>query len=136
MIANDPYSDSIKYIKQFKAFGGTNDLSGEFDSLPRFAKAAYALKVMPPIESKQQAISYLFNALAYSQNPRPNTQWTAVFDLSDRTMYLRSIDNQQIKIVRLNSFDLTEGQPIKFFLIDNDLSGYIENEFKVLNAQL
>lgn len=135
-IANDPYNDSLEYVKQFKEFGGKLDLPGEFDSLPRFARAAYALKVMPQIDSKQQAISFSFNALAYSQNPAPNTQWTAVFDLSDKTLYLRSIDNQQIRIVRFNKFDISEGQPIRFLSINNDLSGYVENEFKTLNEEL
>lgn len=142
-ITNDPYSDSIEYIKQFKGFGGNAIIPSEFDSEPafanslqRFARVANALKIMPKIEAKQQAVSYAFNALAYTQNPLPNTQWTSVFDLSDRTLYLRSIDNQQIRIVRLSKFNISEGQPIKILSINNDLSGYVENKFKVLKTKL
>lgn len=142
-IANDPYDESVKYTKQFQGFGGNLPIPSEFDAFPafanslqRFARAAYALKITPKIETEQQAISYVFNALAYAQNPCPNTQWTAVFDLSDKTMYLRSIENQQIRIVRLNEFDISEGQALKFLSINNNLSGYVENEFAVLDIEL
>jgi penicillin V acylase-like amidase (Ntn superfamily) len=135
-ITNDAYCESIEYMKQFKQFGGKVDLPGSFDSLPRFARAAYALKSMPRVESKQQAISFAFVALAYSQNPIPNTQWSAVFDLSDKALYLRSIDNQQIRIVRLDKFNISKGNKIKHLSINNNLSGYVESKFKVLKQQL
>ena len=142
-ITNDTHSDSIKYIKQFKEFGGSATIPSEFDSEPafanslqRFARIANALKIMPKIETKLQAVSYAFNALAYTQNPLPNTQWTSVFDLSDKTLYLRSIDNQQIRIVRLNKFDISEGQPIRFLSVNNDLSEYVESKFKRLKTEL
>lgn len=135
VIANDSYSDSIQNIKQFKEFGGSKYLSNEFDSLFRFTRAAYSLKALPLIESKQQAISQAFNVLAHAQNSSPYTQWAAVFDLSDRTMYLRSIDNQQIRVIRLNKFNLAKGQPLKVLSMnDEELSGYVEDEFKNLEG--
>jgi choloylglycine hydrolase len=136
VLTNNSYSDSCSFLKRLREFGGQEDLPGTFDSLPRFAKAAFALKVMPQSESKLGAVSNLFIALAYAQNPCPPTLWTAVFDLSSKTMYLRSIDNQQIRIVRLNKFDISEGKPSMFLSINNDLSGYVESEFTVLNKQL
>lgn len=132
-ISNSVYADSINYIKQFKAFGGIKALPGEFDSLSRFAKAVYALKVMPSVDSKQQAVSYLFNALSYAQSHAPDTQWTALFNLSDKILYLRSIDNQKIRIVRLRKFNLSKGEPLRFLSINNNLSGYVESEFKTLH---
>lgn len=62
--------------------------------------------------------------------------YTAVFDLSKKTLYLRSIDNQQIRMVRLNKFNLAKGQPIQFLSINNNLNGYVEDKFKRLKTPL
>jgi len=127
VLTNSSYDESIDYLKKAKAFGGQ-------DSLSRFISLAYALKIMPQTESKLAAVSHMFMALAYAQ--QPHTVWSSIFDLSDKTIYIRSIDNQQIKIVDLNKFDFSEDKPLMFLKVNNDLSGHVEGNFKILSEQL
>lgn len=135
---NSPYHESLQYSKQFKGYDCHASFADETGSLLRFAKIVYFLKIMTPFESRQQAISYVFQGLDYVASPfstRADSQtvWSVVFDLADKTLYFRSIDNQQIRIIRLKRLNFSKNQPTKALSINNDLSGYVENKFSVLS---
>jgi len=137
-ITNNPYQESLQYSKQFKGYSCHASFADEADSLLRFAKIVYFLKIVPPFESKQQAIAYVFQGLGYVASPfskqaDSQTVWSVVFDLADRILYFRNIDNQQIRIIRLKKFNFSKSQPTKVLSVNNDLSGYVENKFSALS---
>lgn len=123
--------------QQSKGINCRSALTDELVAAMRFIKLAYYLQTMPKLESREQAIAHTFNALNYVMSPTNNdadtqTVWSFVFDLSDKTLYLKSIDNQQIRIVQLTKFNLANQQPVKFLSVNNNLSGYVEKQFNML----
>ena len=59
------------------------------------------------------------------------TVWSTVYDLSNRVLYYRTIDNQQIRLVHLNHFNLAKGQPVRIMSMNNDFIGDVENHFSI-----
>lgn len=137
-LANNPYEKSVQSIKQYKYFGGNLPLPGGDNSATRFVNATAFINNLPTITSREQAIAYTFNALGYlieipgGDSP---TVWSVVFDLSDKTLYYRDIDNPNIRYINLNDTNLSQGQSTKVLLLNNTLSGNIAKYFHVLNTQ-
>lgn len=99
--------------------------------------AANFLKTLSSINSIQQAIANTFDALGYLSQP-PGTSWqtgwSVVYDLSNKTLYYRDVDNQQIRFIHLNDFDFSNGQPIKILFMNNDLNGNMQKYFHILQS--
>lgn len=137
VLTNDPYSDSIDSIKKYKNFGEDVSLPGGHYSPTRFVLATYFIKTLPPITSNQQAIANAFVALGYvSQPPGTNwlTGWSIVYDLSNKIIYYRDVDNQQIRTINLSDFNFSKDEPVKVLFLNNSYSGDMKNYFKIINA--
>lgn len=132
ILTNDFYQESIQSLKQYKNFGGNLPLPGGHHSKSRFILAAYFLQTLPTTQSSQQAIANTFDALGYLSQPPGSswqTGWSAVYDLSNKVLYYRDVDNQQIRFVRLNDFDLSAGQAAKLLFMNNNFSGNVKKYF-------
>lgn len=132
VLTNTPYLESIELLKQYQGFGGDAPLPGGYFTKARFVLAANFLKSLPTPHSNQQAVASAFIGLGYlieipgSSDP---TVWSTVYDLSNRVLYYRTIDNPQIRLVHLDHFNLAKGQPVKIMSINNDFIGDVENHF-------
>jgi penicillin V acylase-like amidase (Ntn superfamily) len=128
VLTNNSYDESIQNLKKYQNFGGNLQLPGGYASLPRFVLAASFLKNLADITLLPQAIAYAFNMLGYVQEPPSSptpTVWSVVFDLSNKILYYRDIDNAQIRFIHLDNFNLAKDQTIKIVRINNNLSGNI-----------
>ena len=132
VLTNDVYAEAMQNLNQYKNFGGQLPLLGGYESAERFVNAALFIKKINDFASKEQAVAYGFEALGYVAEP-PNTPtptvWSSVIDCVNKVLYFRDIDNQQIRYLNLNHFDLSKGQKIKILSINNNLSGDVEKAF-------
>lgn len=137
VLANNRYENSITSLKQYKNFGGHLPLPAGYLTRTRFVLAANLLQTLPKPTSDQQAIAFTFNALGYLIEPPVSTTptvWSVVYDLSNKTLYYRNIDNAQIRFMHLRDFNFSKGQPTKALLLNNNLSGNVEKYFRILSA--
>ena len=138
-LTNTSYLESTQLLKQYQGFGGDAPLPGGYFTKARFVLAANFLKNLPPPHSTQQAVASAFNGLGYlieipgSSNP---TVWSSVYDLTNRILYYRTIDNQQIRFVHLDHFNLAKGQPVRIMSMTNDFVGDVENHFSIHSTRL
>ncbi|MBS0350265.1 MAG: linear amide C-N hydrolase [Proteobacteria bacterium] len=134
VLTNTPYLESTQLLKQYHGFGKDTSLPGGYFTKARFVLAANFLKNLPTSHSTQQAVASAFNGLGYlietpgSSDP---TVWSVVYDLSNRILYYRTIDNQQIRLVHLDHFNLAKGQPVRIMSMTNDFIGEVENHFSI-----
>lgn len=137
LLTNDPYKESLLSLKKYKNFGGSLPLPGGHYSPMRFVLGAYFLKTLPTITSNQQAVAYTFDALGYLSQPPGSswlTGWSIVYDLSNKMVYYRDVDNQQIRWISLNDFDFSTGNSLKALLLNDFLSGNVKKYFHVIHT--
>lgn len=106
-------------------------MPGGYFSKARFVLAANYLRLLPPPQSLAQAIALAFNALGYLIEPPGSgapTVWSVVYDLSNRILYYRNIDNQKIRFLKLDDINFSD-KTSRSLLINNQLSGNIAKQF-------
>ncbi len=133
-LTNNSYSESLQNLKQYQDFGGKLPLPGGYDSSERFVRAACFIKRLPPSTSLPQTIAYAFGGLAdtaAAPGTESPTVWSVVFDLKNKILYYRDIDNANIRSVNLMNFNLNKNQPMKILMINNDLNGNLNNLFQL-----
>jgi hypothetical protein len=78
--------------------------------------------------SKTDPISFAFKTLQEVAQPR-QTQWSIVYDLTNRKIHFRTLDNPEIRTVRLNGFDFSCASPVRVFDLDQPGTGDVTNSF-------
>lgn len=102
VLTNNRYDDSLATLGQYVGFGGTNPIPSSSGSLSRFVRAAdwisrYNAGDPTPI------VTYAFNML--SSVAQSITQWTAVYDLTERKVYFKTRQSGEVKIVQADGLD-------------------------------
>lgn len=137
-LTNNSYSESIQFLKQYQNFGGQLPLPGGYGSKERFVRAACFIKRLSPLTSIQQSIAYVFAGLgdtAAAPGTETPTIWSAVFDLSNKILYYRDIDNPNIRFVKLSDFNLANNESVKVLPLNNTLTGNLSTYFRTANFQ-
>lgn len=116
VITNDTYENSTRYLDHLKPFGGTEDVPTDMSSLARFARAARYQQRFAT-EADRSLVDYGFASLA-SVSSGMATQWSVVYDLGTRQVWLRTQRNQQIRTVDLASLDFAPQGPARMLAID------------------
>lgn len=132
-LTNNSYNESIENVKKYKDFGGKLPLPGGYESKERFVRAACFIKRLTPATSLQQTIAYVFAGLAdtaAAPGTESPTVWSVVFDLTNKTLYYRDIDNAYIRSVNLMNFNLNQDQSVKMLMLNNGLNGNLNNLFQ------
>ncbi len=135
VLTNNRYAHAVQNLRKYKGFGGTLPLPGGFGSLSRFVLAANFLKTLPPLSSLSQTIAQTFNCLGYVieiPSAAFPTVWSVTFDLSNKVLYYRNIDNAKIRFINLKDFNFTTSERTKILLINNNYSGDVKRYFQVL----
>jgi choloylglycine hydrolase len=132
-LANSPYDQSIAYYRQqrFKNFFSPIPIPVDNrPSLDRFAVAADRVKRYRPWRSGP-AVDYAFQILQdVEMSPTYHTAvWSTVYDNTNKRIYFRSWNNDQIRWFDLGSFDFSCAAPVKALDIGADLSGDVSNSF-------
>lgn len=131
VLTNTIYPHALEMLQHYKNFGGSEPLPSGYYTRARFVLAANFLRLLPKNVSLQQAIALNFEALGYlielpgTESP---TMWSVVYNLKNKTLYYRDIDNQNIRYLKLDDINFSNKKiDYEPFLINNQLVGNIIN---------
>jgi len=122
ILSNNHYENSLKYLGEFRGFGGNLEIKPDNTSNERFVKVASMLRKQ---EQSQINTETSFKILDYVS--QEDTQWSIVYDISNRSIHYKTSNNSTIKSIELMALDFTCKTPPSFIEINN-------NE-KVINAK-
>ena len=105
VLANSTYESSLQHFKQ----GTSRENGPAYSSLDRFATAATMIKNFREKRVKNPT-GYAFEILRNVS--QPNTQWSIVYDLRNRTIHFFTKQNREIKRVRFEELNFECGQPV------------------------
>jgi choloylglycine hydrolase len=126
-LTNSTYKDSMEYLKNHKGFGGEREIGFSGNSLDRFARAANMLAQYDP--SKDKAIvDYAFSILDSVDNPEW-TQWSIVYDVTNRAIHFKTKDAPKIKKLSFANFDFDCKSSSKVIDMQTDKTGNISGHF-------
>jgi len=109
VLANDPYDDSLAYLRTIAGFGGRQPIPSGIGSLERVARAASMIRTTPsPADPVERALTILD-----SVRQPGYTRWSVVYDSAAGTIYYRTDQNPDVRYVSLASFDLGCSSPVK-----------------------
>jgi len=133
ILTNTEYQKAAQTVKRYNGFGGDLPLPGGYQSQSRFVLAASYVQTLPKIKSNADAIAYLFGCLGYVIEPPASTTptaWSVVYDLPNKIVYYRDINNQSIRYIRMRDLNFSKDSAEKSLLINNLLQGNIANFLK------
>lgn len=122
-LANNTYDASTAHLTELLRKQSESEIlqGTETDSLSRFARAALrAERSKSDPSAASDPVSYAFATLSNVAQPG-KTQWSIVFDLKQKTVYFRTLSNQQVR-----SIDLARLRPscaLGAQMIDLDAAG-------------
>jgi len=127
ILSNNHYENSLNYLVNFTGFGGDMEVRPDNTSNERFVKAATMLKME---EGKNISRKRTFEILDYVS--QKDTQWSIVYDISDKSIHFKTLQNKTIKTIELVNIDFTCKTPVSFLEINNDAMVINESSFKIL----
>jgi penicillin V acylase-like amidase (Ntn superfamily) len=102
-LTNSTYADSVEYLKEHKGFGGRKEIGFSGNSLDRFARAAHMVSSYGKSKDKE-IVDYAFSILESIDN-EGWTQWSIVYDVTDRIVYFKTKDAPLLKKFAFEDFD-------------------------------
>ena len=106
VLTNSSYDDSLTYLQQYVGFGGTQAIPLSSGSLSRFVRAADWVSRYGP-QDPTSIITYAFETLSSiaQSNTQSGTQWTIVYDITERKVYFKTSQSGEIKSIRIEDLD-------------------------------
>ncbi len=130
LLCNAPYSQQLKSLQQYNAFGGTADVdTTQPPKAIRFPKASHQL-ISYSKEQNISPIDYAWRIL----NSNVAGEWQLVGDIRNKKLYFCSKKSPKIKSLDYSKIDFSEKQ-IRYFDLDTDIEGSIDNSFQVWDAR-
>jgi len=123
VLSNNTYADCLKFWKE-----GEIPKPDRNQSVERFIRAANMVENYDPIK-KKRLVDYAFNILNKVEHDSYLTQWSIVYDITDRCVYFRTHENHKIRYLKLKSLDFSCATPVKILDIKADLSGNVAMNF-------
>ena len=124
-LTNDTYERSIEYLKNFKEFGGTDEISADRSSLNRFAISCSMLNEYSK-EKNGNAVDYGFKILN-SVSQSVSTRWSIVYDIKNLIVYFLTDENANRKNIEFSGLDFNCSSPVLMIDINSDIKGNINS---------
>ena len=118
-LTNDPYSSSVTYASKFLGRSGCTSQPTGSGSLERFTRAACTAATAFKDESVEDE-TVRTNATLDSVAQADYTKWQIVYDLTAKSISIRTSDSLVAKTVSLDQFDFSCATPVK--VIDLNLA--------------
>ncbi len=127
VLTNSPYRQSIRYAKGFKGLGGDKPIRRSDGSLDRFVRVSNAVKksASKDIDIVQYSFGILHDVNAGYELNRHSTVLSAVYDITNLSIYFRTNSNRNIRIINVEELDFSNGKPMRVWNILNDMDGDI-----------
>ena len=129
LLCNNPYSNDLDSLKQYKGYGGNRDIELKNKSENnRFVYGAQMLKIIKqnPAESN---VNYAFDIL--KRLDFGITKWSIVYDVKNMKMYYRTSKCINVKHINFSPLDFSCSKPIMMLDINKDLPGGDVKEYFV-----
>jgi len=105
-LTNESYQSSCDYLNKFTDFGGTKELKSTSAPYDRFAVIADKIKNYDQVK---KTVDYAFDIL--KSVTWPNTRWSIVYDITNKTIHFKTKENVQIRSFKLSSFYFNNKTP-------------------------
>jgi penicillin V acylase-like amidase (Ntn superfamily) len=102
VLTNSTYDESLANLRQYVGFGGTYPIPSSSGSLSRFVRIADRI-VRYNAQDPTPIVDYAFATL--SSVAQTSTQWTIVYDITERKVYFRTKQSGEIKSVQAGGLD-------------------------------
>jgi len=130
-LTNNTYKKSINYIEEKKRKGQSDNINYNSDhSLDRFAQAAEMISRT----NTHDPVSYSFEILKRVETEN-RTQWSIVYNISDKRIFFKSKSAKQLKYFDLSSFNFDCKSTSKMININISSRGNVQDLFKDYNEQ-
>jgi penicillin V acylase-like amidase (Ntn superfamily) len=126
-ITNDTYDHSREFLRGLRPFGGSADLPTDMGSLPRFARAVRCQDRFAR-DPELRLIDHGFASLACVSSGL-STQWSAIYDLTARTIWIRTQRNHQLRSIDMSRFDFAPATGARMLAIDAGSAGDVSSSF-------
>lgn len=108
VLSNNPYTESLRYMKNFKGFGGKMNVQHRPGSNERFVSTAFMLSKTHTGSPVDRCFEILDTV------SQPDTRWSLVYDATKLTIYLEFHACSQRQVIQLEEIlsfpaDLTHG---------------------------
>lgn len=144
VLSNDAYEKSMNDLKEYSGFGGQKPIPAKWDNISDIiAKATNMIDNYNTANSN--IIDYGFNILNEVGSPS-RTQWSVIYDIKNKNIYFKSIQNKQSRTISMNDFNFSCRNNIRLLDIQNSTSeekiekqffdfslDYYRNYLKILN---
>ncbi|MBC7714532.1 MAG: linear amide C-N hydrolase [Rhizobacter sp.] len=125
-LANNTYDQHLAYAKDFVTFGGNKPVVQDSrESLDRFVRATYNGKFINEYDDKIQRLFAILDDVG-----SVNNRWQLIYNQDERTITFRTksqFDKQ--RKIELNAFDFDCHSTVKYFDIDSEIQGSINDDF-------
>ena len=119
VMTNDPpYPFHVENIKNYKDFGGDEDLPGTTKSEDRFVRLAHFLGRLKEPKDAAEALGKIHTVIKTASTPFDaddygGTWWTSLTDCTNKVWYFDWSMNPNVIWVELKNLDFSEGQPVR-----------------------
>lgn len=116
--ANSTYDEALHTFKSKKPNGSSVD---------RFSNACAMIQQYKRAKTSKPLVDYSFDIL--SRVAQGNfTKWSIVYDLSNKKIYFKTTEHQQVKTVTLNQFRFECSAPPKWYDLNQDDKGEVKQQ--------
>ena len=121
VLTNHTYEASQAFLKTCKSWGGTEAIPTDSPrSLPRFGRAASGVRRLDTL-NRLIGADDIFGILESVTHER--TQWTIVYDLTNRSIVFRTATSPAAKTIRLSDLDFSCRTSVRMLDIDRKEGG-------------
>jgi penicillin V acylase-like amidase (Ntn superfamily) len=117
--SNMIYEQSKTVIREYEPYGGTKPIPVKWDNITDIVVTANTM--INKYDKTQDIIDYGFDILnAVGSSTR--TQWSIVFDIANKTINFKTLDNKTTRIISMTNFDFNCSKEIQFLNIHESKS--------------
>ena len=132
VLSNNPYPESIRYLRLHIGFGGDREVSDGPESIERFVRAATMLEGYG-LPGQRLMPDDGFSILKSVE--QPDTQWSIVYNLTRRLVFFKTKAGRRLKLINLAAFDFSCRTPSLMLPVDTKAVWVLTDEFRPYDAQ-
>ena len=128
VLTNDTYQKSLELTN------GSNAKQFSNNSIDRFANACSMVKKFQSGDINEPVVDYGFKILGKVAQPNW-TRWSIVYDITNKKIYFKTADYNDIKNLSFSSFDLSCSSSAQFFDMNQQGKDNIDAKFKTFSIE-
>ena len=130
--SNMIYEKSKTAIKAYEPYGGTKQIPDKWDNIPDIVVTASTM--IDKYDRTQNIIDYGFNILN-EVGSGTRTQWSIVFDISNKSINFKTINNNATRTIPLTGFDFNCSEGIQFLNVhESNATANLKGQFIALTS--